>query len=202
MKFIHALPAALLAGLTLAARGAETAPQRTTLEFPYGEFWSEGNETFFVFKSTPTQRVTLVGTNLKLVCDHLNITTVGLGKDVNTGVLPPLEKFKYLLATGNVQIVQTDREARAGRAEVFPREDKIELTEKPIVIDHADDVVHDGAVDHSGDKVAEGDKITILRGQRHVIIEKGHIEGPELKDLGFDKQQSPSAPASDATTKK
>jgi lipopolysaccharide export system protein LptA len=179
---------ALLASLALAA-DAPTPPQRTSLEADYGEFWSVKDETFFVFKSSATQRVVLVGTNLKLVCDHLEMTAVGLAKGDKTSTLPALEKFKYLLATGNVIIFQGEREARAGRAEVFPRQDKIELTEDPVIIDHAADKTVDGKVDHSDDYILPGEKITMLRGDRKVIVDKVKLSGPSIKDLGFDKKQ-------------
>ncbi len=194
----------LLAGAVALAsptlRAAEAAPQQTILDSAYAEFWSVGDETFFLFKSVPGKRVTLTGTNLKIVCDHLEVTTVGLAKGDKTATLPPLEKFKYLLATGDVNILQSDREARAGRAEVFPKENKIVLTEKPVVIDHGDDVVKDGVVDHSRDNIGQGTKITMLRGERRVIIEDSHFEAPPIKDLGFDQDKKPAVP--DANAKK
>jgi lipopolysaccharide export system protein LptA len=189
--------AALFAACALVASALRTAaatPQQTTLQSARGEFWSVDNETFFVFESSATKRVTLTGTNLKIVCNHLEITTVGLTKGDKSGTLPALEKFKYMLATGDVVILQADREARAGRAEVLPRENKVVLTEHPVVIDHADDVTKDGVVDHSQDNIGRGSRITMLRGERRVIIEDTELEAPPIKDLGFDKKQSP-APA-------
>ena len=81
-----------------------------------------------------------------------------------------------------MKIVQGDRAATCGRAEVFPREDKIELTEKPVVIDRG--------IDWRG----AGRKITMFRGERRVVIEGSEFEGPEIRDLGFDPKQ-PAAPS-------
>jgi lipopolysaccharide export system protein LptA len=180
-----------LAGTVLAG---EAVLPKTTLEAASGEFWSVNNETFFVFNSAAGKRVTLVGTNIRIECDHLEFTTVGLEKKGETNaVLPPLDKFKYLLATGQVHIVQGEREARAGRAEVFPREDKIELTEQPVVIDHGMDTVAGGVVNHANDNVARGSKITMRRGERRVLIENPVFEAPPIKDLGFDSKSAPPA---------
>ncbi len=211
---IATLPLACVLMLGSAASigsAADPAPQRTTLESAFGEFWSVGNETFFVFKSSPAKRVTLTGTNLKLVCDHLEITASGLGAKPGksdpaeqNATLPNLEKFKYLLATGNVQIVQGEREATAGRAEVFPREDRIVLTEKPVITDHGNDTVANGVVSHANDYVQRGSKITMYRGDRKVVIENNEFEGPAIRNLGFDKEQpvpkpAPTAPNSPTT---
>lgn len=173
--------AALGCGLCSAWAG-EPIPQKTVLESHTGEFWTVGEETFFVFNGEAEKRVTLVGTNIKIVCDHLEMTAVGIGD--KTATLPTLDKFKYLLATGRVNIVQGTREATCGRAEVFPREDKIVLTEDPVVIDHGNDARVDGA------------RITMLRGQQRVLVEKPKFEGPPIKNLGFEpKEPAPAQPA-------
>jgi lipopolysaccharide export system protein LptA len=181
MKNSCCLLAALLCAVSPAAAG-EPVPQKTVLESATGEFWTVGEDTFFVFNGNADKRVTLMGTNLKIVCDHLEMTAVGIGE--KNATLPTLDKFKYLLATGRVNIVQGSREASCGRAEVFPREDKIVLTEDPVVVDHANGARVDGA------------KITMLRGQQRVLVDKPKFEGPPIKNLGFEpKDPAPAAPA-------
>ena len=81
-------------------------------------------------------------------------STGGVGDKTST--LPALDKFKYMLATGHVVITQADREATCGRAEVLPHEDKVVLTENPVLIDRATDWT------------SAGEKITLLRGERRV----------------------------------
>lgn len=160
---------ALVAGPHLRAA---LEPQKTTLTCEHMDMWSEGEET----KAICTGKVTLTGTNLQLVCDRLELTATRIGKD--TGSVPDLEKFRYLLATGHVSITQGSRAATCGRAEVLPREDKVVLTEDPVVIDHAMDFV------------TAGERITMLRGQERVEVEKPRLTGPAIKDLGFDKKKS------------
>ena len=49
----------------------------------------------------------------------------------------PLAPLRRLLATGNVHLTHAGREATAGQAEVLPREDKIILTQNPVLTDRA-----------------------------------------------------------------
>lgn len=154
---------------------AETAPQKTTLDCDHAEMWTVGNVTHGIC----TGSVSLVGTNIKISCDRLEFSALGIGDTGST--LPALEKFQSMLATGHVVILQGDREATCGRAEVLPRDDKVILTENPVVIDHGTDWT------------SAGEKITLLRGERRVIVEKSRVVGPPIKDLGFDKNK-PTTP--------
>jgi len=158
-----------LLGLFASARAAEPAGPKTILDCDHLEMWSVGNET----RGICTGAVSLVGNDLKIVCDRLEFTALGIGDKTST--LPALDKFQYLLATGHVVIVQADREATCGRAEVLPREDKVVLTENPILIDHGTDWT------------SAGEKITLLRGERRVIVDKSRVTGPALRDLGYDR---------------
>jgi lipopolysaccharide export system protein LptA len=160
-------------GLTLAGR-AELAPQKTKLDCDHADMWSVGNETHGVC----TGSVVLTGTNLKIVCDRLEFVALGVGD--KAGTVPTLEKFKYMIATGHVVIVQGDREATCGRAEVLPHDDKVILTESPVLIDHGTDWT------------SAGEKITMLRGERRIIVDKSRVTGPAIRDLGFDKPKATS----------
>ena len=129
-----------------------------------------------------TENVILTGTNLRITCDQLTIIATRLGdKDATVG---DIEKFKYILATGNVRIIQGDRESTSQRAEVFPREDKVVLSEDPVIIDH------------SNGFVAAGEKITLFRGKREVFVEKPKFTGPPVGDLS-----ATAAPKATATPK-
>ena len=158
-------------GGAISLRAAVAPAQKTTLDCEHAEMWSVGNET----RGVCTGSVTLVGTDIKILCDKLEFTAVGVGDKAAT--LPALDKFKYMLATGHVVIVQADREATCGRAEVLPREDKVVLTENPVLIDHGTDWT------------TTGEKMTMLRGERRVIVEKSKVTGPALKDLGYEKDK-------------
>jgi hypothetical protein len=159
-------------GFSLSAR-AEQPPQPTVLDCDNADMWSVGNET----QGVCTGSVKLTGTDLRIVCDKLEFAALGVGDKTST--VPTLDKFKYMIATGHVIIVQGDREAICGRAELLPQDDKIILTIKPQLIDHG-----------TGWNT-QGEKITITRGDRRVIVEKPTITGPAIRDLGFD----PSKPA-------
>jgi hypothetical protein len=139
------------------------------------DMWSEGDET----KAICTGSVTVTGTNLLIVCDRLELTATRIGED--TGAVPDLDKFRYLLATGNVSITQGTRVATCGRAEVLPREEKVVLTEDPVVIDKATEFV------------SAGERITMLRGQERVVVDKPRLTGPPIKDLGFEKKEQEEA---------
>jgi lipopolysaccharide export system protein LptA len=170
MNLPRALVAALLVLACPLARAA-VEPQPTTLTCDHMDMWSEGDET----KAICTGNVTLTGTDLRVVCDRLELTASRLGTQPTS--VPTLEKFRYLLATGHVSITQGTRGATCGRAEVLPREEKVVLTENPVVIDHATDFV------------SAGEKITMLRGKERVEVEKPRLTGPPIKDLGFDRNK-------------
>ena len=128
-----------------------------------------------------TGDVILTGTNLRITCDQLTVVASRIGD--KTATVGTLEKFKYILATGNVRIVQGDRESTSQRAEVFPREDKVVLSEEPVIIDH------------SNGFVAAGEKITLFRGKREVLVEKPRFTGPPVGDLSATAPAKPAAPA-------
>jgi lipopolysaccharide export system protein LptA len=180
------LPTLLLALLTAPAllSGAEkksaAASVPTVITSTSFEMWSTETETRSIFK----ENVIVTGNNLRLTCDKLDVTAVRmLGKDDKNATIPTVEKFKTLVATGNVHIVQGEREVTCGKAEVFPGEDRVVLTEKPVVIDN------------DGPYVATGDRIVLLRGERRIFGDNIRLQGPAIRDLGFDKDNPVQAPA-------
>jgi lipopolysaccharide export system protein LptA len=137
--------------------------------------------------STFRDKVVVTGNNLKLTCDFL--TVVAIRKGDTTAALGNYGYFKSLVATGHVRIVQGDREALCGRAEIFPGEDKIVLSEKPSVRSTDDQYAVTGPV------------IELYRGQRRAVIPASgdnapstRITLPALKDLGYDKDKDKSPP--------
>ncbi len=161
--------------VSLSAQNAATQP--TVIESAGSlEMVSTDTETTI----TCRDKVVVTGTNLKLTCDYLEV--VVLRKGDASATLGSLDKLRSLLATGNVHIVQGDREAACGRAELKPGEDKIVLTENPVIAFHDED-----------GRLA-GEKITMFRGERRVIVEKPVSTLPPIKDLGFDKDKKAEAP--------
>ncbi len=181
--------AALLAFAPLRAAnpsGADTEP--TVITAQSNVTWSTDTATYSTFDGN----VTITGTNLRLTCDHLEIAASRNTKD-KSATISRGGQFQRILATGKVHLVQGDREATCGRAELLPIEDQIILTENPMIIDN-------GAV--AGDKVtANYEKVIIKRGERRVEGFYPKIIFPPVKDLGFDKNQklTPATPATAVT---
>ena len=172
---------AWLPGLALAQ---STTLQNTEITSAgLGEMISTDQETTITFRD----QVVVIGTNMKLSCDFLQVVVLRTGDPAAT--LGKLDKFRSMLATGNVIIVQGDREAACGRAEVLPEEEKVVLSDHPVVVDHDQNTRF------------AGEKITMFRGQRRVQIETPILTAPPIKDLGFDKRQKPEA-APPAETRK
>lgn len=164
---------ALLVLLTGALRAAE-APLPTVIDCAgLAETVSTDTETVATFRD----KVVVSGNNLKLYCDFLQVIAIRKGDLSET--IGQYGQFKSLIATGNVRIVQGDREATCGRAEVFPGEDRIVLSEAPVV----------RSLDN--EYVAEGPRLVLYRGQRRAVIEGSDVERaritlPPIKDLGFE----------------
>lgn len=158
-----------------------SAQERTELVADFLEMVSTDQET----RAVCVGNVIVTATNLRISCDRLELIATRIGE--LGGAVPTLDKFRYLLATGNVRIVQGDREATCGRAEVLPQEEKVVLTEDPVLIERSSDIV------------SRGSKITLLRGEGRAIVENPVLTGPPIRDLGpeanEDTEASEPAPA-------
>lgn len=179
------IPALLL--LLPLARAAELVDADTVVECS-GPFETVSTDTEIT--STFRDKVIVTGNNLTMTCDFL--TVVAIRKDDATAALGKYGYFKSLVATGHVRIVQGDREATCGRAQIFPGEDKIVLSEKPAVRSTDDQYAVTGPV------------IELYRGQRRAVIPASGGNGPgtritlpALKDLGYDKEKEKSGSAAD-----
>lgn len=167
----------LLAGWAVTQLHAQNAePQNTNIWAGQFDWRSTDAETTSVF----TGKVIVTGTNLRLTCDRLEIVATRKGDPAAT--IGKLDSFKSFVATGNVRIIQGDREAACGRAEVLPGDDKIVLTGKPVVVDHAVNWTW------------TGDELEMLRGERQIRGKNARFTGPPIKDLGIDKPK-PAEPA-------
>ncbi|MEO7412741.1 MAG: LptA/OstA family protein [Opitutaceae bacterium] len=175
---------ALSALLTLGpVRAAETPVSTDTIIECAGVF--ETISTDKEITSTFRDKVLVTGNNLKLTCDFL--TVIAIRKDDGAAALGKYGYFKSLVATGNVRIVQGDREATCGRAEIFPGEDKIVLSENPLVRDTGNESSFTAPV------------LELYRGQRRAIAPaqpggRTRIVLPALKDLGYEKDKATPSP--------
>ena len=162
--------------------------QPTVIDSEQLDMRSTDTLTTFLF----TKNVVVTGTNLRLTCDRLEVITTRKGDP--TATIGKLGRFKSLIAEGGVRIIQSDREAACGRAEVLPDDDKIILTDHPVVKDLAN-----GAT-------ATGPRMVQFRGERRAVIDgaeaaPSRIILPAIKDLGFDKEPKPATPPAEAPKK-
>jgi len=163
----------LLAGLL---RAQSVEPQNTVIDCEQFDWRSTDKETTSVF----TGKVVVTGTNLRLTCERLEIVATRKGDPAAT--IGKIDSFKSFIATGNVHIVQGDREAACGKAVILPGDDKIVLTGQPVV------------VDHSVNWTWTGDELEMLKGEHQIRGKNARFTGPPIKDLGVDKPK-PAAPA-------
>lgn len=158
----------------------------TVITSDSAEMVSSESQSIFTFRNN----VVVTGTNMKITCHELIVVANRSGDPKAT--IGKQDKFQSLVATGDVHILQNDRQATCERAEVFPGEDKVVLTGHPIV----------QSVD--GQYRADGPRLVLYRGQRRAVIEGGptersHITLPPLKDLGYGKEPDKNAPPANGT---
>lgn len=157
------------------ASESEAAPPATVFESEHGEMQTFEEETRFLLRGN----VRVTGNNLRVFCDRLEVYAPREG--IKAGGAPA-GGITRILALGNVRIEQAGREAHAGRAEVFPQEGRIVLTESPMIRDDQGMVT--------------GERITFIQGEARAIVEGGEtgparITLPTLPDLGADAISRP-----------
>jgi lipopolysaccharide export system protein LptA len=157
-------------------------PQKTTVTSDRLEAHNTGVDGRYVFIG----HVHITGTNLEIFCDRLEIFTESeesVGKETS---LAESGTVRRVLATGNVSISQEGRKATCGTVEILPLDDRIILTENPIVSDIAMGVT------------MKGTRMTYHRGERDIEVENPEVIGPALPNLGFPSQSGNSTPAAPA----
>jgi hypothetical protein len=128
----------------------------------------------------------MVATNLEITCNQIEVFTDVKDKDGND-TIGDISSINKIIATGNVRIVQDQRSATAGLAEVYPNDDFILLDEDPIL--YQGDITIDGT----------GAQLKIYRGNGRVEWvgdpnNKIRISAPPLKDLGFEEDEESIVP--------
>ncbi len=133
-----------------------------------------------------SDNVTIIGNNLLVKCDNLEVTASRSGEAEAT--IGRIGVIKKIVAIGTVEIYQAGRAALAGRAELFPAEDKIILTDSPQILDRKATV--------------SGWRITLLKGNRTAIVENNPDDTgggrptvvlDALPNLGFDDDENENA---------
>ncbi len=145
--------------------------------------------------ATFRDNVVVMGNNLRMTCDHLVVVARRTGELAAT--IGKQDVFQSMIATGHVVILQGTREAACGRAEILPGDDKVVLTENPVI----------RSTDSTFVASYPNGMVTLLRGERRVLAVPdpklgGTMTLPPLKDLGYDPAKltpadgKPAAPAS------
>jgi lipopolysaccharide export system protein LptA len=147
----------------------QEVPPPTIFESDHGEMQTLEETTRFLL----TGNVRVTGNNLRVFCDRLEVYAPRAGSPQATPTTAG--GIERILAVGNVRIEQEGREALAGRAEVFPQEGRIVLTESPMIRDEQGTVT--------------GERITFLQGEARAVVEGGEsgparITLPTIPDLG------------------
>lgn len=122
--------------------------------------------------------VKLVGNGITITCDHLEVVRIPPG---DNSVILVQDQYKSIVATGHVNITMGDRLATCGRAEIFPAEDKLVLTDDPVVIDRAQS------------SSISGTEMTLHRGSNEIEVTNSKSIVPGMKDFGPGKNK-PAAP--------
>jgi lipopolysaccharide export system protein LptA len=206
LRPLLALAAALAAAASLRAQPSAPPPAPETVIECTGpaETTSTDTETVATFRDN----VVVTGTNLKLSCDFLRVVASRKGDPKAT--IGKYGYFKTLVAVGHVKIIQGDREATCGHAEIFPGEDRVVLSRETKAEPYP-------SIRIRGDKpandfVGTGPRMILYRGERKAVVEPEDGVGsrftlPSIKDLGFDKNKpkpagDPAAPTGPAAPPK
>ena len=165
----------------------KTKPQNGNTEITGDEFEmvSREKENYFLF----TGNVEIRATNMVATCNRLEVYTSKTDQSKTDDKQKPTEekasigKIEKILAIGNVRLVQEERVATAGKAEILPQTGKVVLMDSPKVT--------------SKDGVLAGYRITLLQGEQKALIEKGPGQRPTLilpriPDLGIGVKEKPT----------
>lgn len=183
-RIVYKAPLKDIIGHPAPAHGDASAPSETiitaeTLELTQNE---ADNTTFAILSGNVVVTTT---DDLRLTCARLEVTATRL-RDKNPA-LTPLDKFQRLVATGDVRLTQNTRTITCGRADVLPREDRITLTQKPVLTDTALKIT------------AYGDPLTLHRAERRIEGQNGRFILPPWTDTPANPKSKNPNPKSEDT---
>lgn len=186
-NFLAAAPGASVPAPKPGPAQPKTSITSETLEMVSGPV----DNTFYFSKN-----VVVNGNNLKMTADQMVVTAKRAPEGANTTANAPANNLNApggstidkIVAVGNVRLYQEGRESFSGRAEFYPKEGKVVLTEKPRVID--------------AKAIVSGWRITLYQGERKVMVEQDPAQGgarpsvnlDSMPNLGFDPKSEPPAP--------
>jgi lipopolysaccharide export system protein LptA len=165
----------LLATLTAAAfpvdagTAPDEGPGRTVIESDRLEVLDTEEGNRFVFDGA----VRIVGADFEATCDRMEVRTAG---EADADEAAGFGAIEEVVATGSVRIVQGARVATAGRAVIFPRENRVVLEDGPVVRD--------------GRGTVRGHRMVLHGKDRRITVEPGPdsgrptVELPSLEAVG------------------
>jgi len=158
---------------------AEPAAPPTVIRSDRVEMVTNDEETHFVFSNN----VSVTGNNLVVLCDRMEVFSTRNTSE--TERTPEIGAVRLILALGNVRIEQEGRVGTAGRAELFPLEGRVVLTENPVIRNEHGTVT--------------GYRIILNQGENQAIVESGdqrpaEIILPTIPNLGADGVRQPRTP--------
>jgi lipopolysaccharide export system protein LptA len=120
---------------------------------------------------------------LEVIAEPKGETETPQGSTMSTPAVGTIEK---IIAAGHVEITQGIRQAKAGRAEIFSKENRIVLSDNPIVIDT------EGTIE--GFRIilfqdAEGVQRVSVEGDPTTPAERPRIVLPSMPDIGSIKNK-------------
>jgi lipopolysaccharide export system protein LptA len=177
MKSLRVVLVGLLSVALRLSAANSMSPAGTDITSDQVDSSTTGDVTTSVF----TGHVVVVGNNTRITCDYLK--AVSVSKAGETTASEP-QQFRYLLATGHVRILESDRDTTCERAEVLPAQDQLTLSGNPVV------------TLHSSGEVYTGDPL-IVQGHNGKYTVSGHNvrirSASALKDLALPKNPPPKS---------
>ncbi|MDX2108881.1 MAG: LptA/OstA family protein [Verrucomicrobiota bacterium] len=156
---------------------AAASKDPTTIESESMDMQGTADKNYFTF----VKKVVVKSENLVMNCDRLEIVSQRVGDpSANIGKIGAIES---IVAIGNVRIVQSGREARAGHAVMDPRLGVLILTENPSIID--------------GQTTVMGKEIVLDKNKNVRVKEGKTILNGELPQFNFNRDTPPPVKPTD-----
>ena len=165
-------------GWGICLTGQEAPPLRTIIESERIEMRGEKDRNLFTF----TENVQVIGNNLLIQCDHLEVEARRGGEaEAAVGEIGSIES---VTARGSVVIEQAGRRAYCGRADFDPRADQVILSENPKVVDAEAEVRGWKIVIHTGKRQVE-----VLSNPDAELPQRATVLLDALPDFGFAEEE-------------
>lgn len=144
-----------IGSIGLAEAKADKGRQKTEISSDRQSFVTEKDRDVYVFEGA----VEISGTGFEAKCDNIEVSM----KPDKSG----RRRITHILMTGNLDIRQGGKSAKAGRANIQPEEETIVLSESPLVVNE------DGSM-------ASGTKMIYTRGKKSISIENPRVTLPPI----------------------